>query len=623
LSTAASQVIAVSLVGAAASAVALQGWRSRVPHFDMVTTIDAAAALVEAGRIPDRGVISSFWSFVPPGAAWLMAPGLWIFDDPRLFDFIGSVSMFVGTVWGIFLLAQRHIGAIAALLSVVIYAFSQVGLAAASSLWQRYPIHCFTVWTVYFVVRWVEGNNHVMLAGAIVTLAAGLYVFLEMAPLALIIPIVWLLWRPVWRPVSAAAAVLVAFIVWLPYLQFEHERDFVDLSSQIERTRLYRADFNDSWCDPTLAPASWFEERSEAGDAAPTATIAVRQWLGERAGAIPSLIMANFRSASIVAGASLPLFLLTLVGLLAFAADAALAGKLGQRQLSPRRLVYVAIGSCVAALLFNERFLDWFLAADGDIDISSVRYIRALQTLLLTTAVTLVIFRRALATQINQLALRWGRSAHHGAPTVLAVCIAVPWAVLLLLSEAEQRFQWIWPLQAIALAASVTYVFRRLGTPRWLTTIAAAAVVILIAANPLLRSRVENWINDGWSGTDAIKIQVVDMIAERVGSMPPSIGYEIGLWRFVAMYNILDQRYKIGGEFDLLFKYRHRITNSNRCAEGVSSEDTYRVVQTDRDGENRLETGSEGGFVQVGRVGGYEILAREMPARATVDDHSQ
>jgi hypothetical protein len=621
LSTAPS-VAAVSVVAAAASAVALQGWKSRVPIFDMVTTIDAAAALAAAGEIPDRGVISSFGSFVPPGAAWLMAPGLWIFDDPRLFDFIGSVSMFVGTLWGIFLLAQRYMGSITALLAAVIYAFSQVGLLAASSLWQRYPIHCFTVWTVYFVVRWVEDNDHRMLAGAILTLAAGLYVFLEMAPLALVIPVVWLLWKPVWRPVSAVAALLAAFIMWLPYLHFEFERDFVDLSSQIERTRLYRADFNDSWCDPTLAPASWFKQRSEPDDAAQTVPVTVRRWLGERAGAIPSLILANFRSASIIPGASLPLFLLTLVGLLGFSADTAMSGRLGQRRLSARLLVYVASCSAVAALLLNEVLLGWFLSADGEIDISSVRSIRVVQAVLLTTAVTLATFRRALARRINKLALRRARSAHHAIPTVLAICIAVPWAVLLLLSDAEQRFRWIWPLQAIALAASVTYVFRQLRTPRSLTMIAAAAVVILIAANPLLRSRFESWTNDGWAGRDAIKIQVVDMLAERVGGTHVSIGYEIGLWRFIPMYNILDERYKIGGEFDLLLKHRHQITNGNRCAEGVSSKDIYRVVQTDQDGQNRLRTARNGGFVRVGRAGGYEVLARETPV-PTVDDHAQ
>jgi hypothetical protein len=611
------------VVTAIATTLALQGWKSRVPSFDMITTIEAAAALVEDGHVPNRGVLTSLWSFASPGAAWLMAPGLLTFDDPRLFGYIGSVAIFACTLWGVFLLARRCIGSVAALLAATLYAVSPFGLSAASSLWQRYPIQCFTVWTVYFVVRWVETNDHRMLATAVVVLASGLYVFLEMAPVALVIPVVWLLWRPAWRPTSAAAALLAAFLIWLPYLQFERERHFLDLWSLIERQALYRPDFGTAWCDPSIAPASWFDDfaRAQAADAARSgeaASVALTRWLGDRAGAVPSLVFANFQSASDVPGARIPLLLLTFIGLLALSADAALDKRSGRIELTPGIVIYVSVGIAAVAVLCNELLLARFLSADRALDISSVASIRAFQAFLLTTALASVAFRQTLTRQINQLALRWAGSPPLVARQVLTLGIVVPWAMLLLLSESdrgEDRFQWIWPLQTIALSASVTYVFRRFGMGHRLQIIGAATVVILVAGNPLLRTRVQGWLNEGWSGRNAIEIQVVDAIAEDLEHSTASIGYDIELWRFTAMFNVLDARYKAGANFDLLLKYRHEITNRNECAEGLSPEDTYRVVQTSPadphpEARHRLGTGKTVGFMAIGRAGPYEIFAR-------------
>ncbi len=98
-------VLLVALIGAV---FVLQGWRSRIPNFDMMTTIDDAQRLVDAGRLPDRGVLTSFFSFTPPGAAWLMAPGVWGFDDPRRFEYVGSLVTYVATLLGIFLLARMY-----------------------------------------------------------------------------------------------------------------------------------------------------------------------------------------------------------------------------------------------------------------------------------------------------------------------------------------------------------------------------------------------------------------------------------------------------------------------------------------------------------------------------------
>jgi hypothetical protein len=83
---------AVVIVALIRLALAVQGWKSRIPSFDMLTTIDEAQIFIDTGRLPEKGVLTSFLSFTPPGATWLMAPGVWLFSDPRLFELAGSVS---------------------------------------------------------------------------------------------------------------------------------------------------------------------------------------------------------------------------------------------------------------------------------------------------------------------------------------------------------------------------------------------------------------------------------------------------------------------------------------------------------------------------------------------------
>ena len=228
-------VLLVALIGAV---FVLQGWRSRIPNFDMMTTIDDAQRLVDAGRLPDRGVLTSFFSFTPPGAAWLMAPGVWGFDDPRRFEYVGSLGTYVATLLGIFLLARMYFGRECALLATILYGFSEHGILAGTTLWQRYPIHCFTVWTVVLLARWVRDDKGRFLAGAIAVWSAGMYVFLEMAPAILLVPVLWVLFRPRVQMIPLAAALLFTFIIWFPYLRFERSRHFADVKSQVLRERI-------------------------------------------------------------------------------------------------------------------------------------------------------------------------------------------------------------------------------------------------------------------------------------------------------------------------------------------------------------------------------------------------
>src|SRR5215831_7132648 len=252
-------VLIILIVTVLGALLALQGWKSRIPTYDTLIDIDNAHELLH-GQIPFRGVLTSFASYSTPGEAWLMAPGVLIFRDPRLFSYVGSIAIYLGTLVGVFFLADTYFGRECAQLAVILYGLSELGLEVADSPSQRYPIHSFYVWMVYWIVQWARRKDARYLAAAIVTFATGLNVFLEIAPALFIVPVVWIYYRPPLRIRPLLVAAFLVAIVWYPYSRFEVSRGFLDLKSQVFRHRILPEDFEKYWCNPNLAPKSWHRD---------------------------------------------------------------------------------------------------------------------------------------------------------------------------------------------------------------------------------------------------------------------------------------------------------------------------------------------------------------------------
>jgi hypothetical protein len=153
---------------------------------------------------------------------------------------------------------------------------------------------------------------------------------------------------------------------------------------------------------------------------------------------------------------------------------------------------------------------------------------------------------------------------------------------------------------------------------RWL---GAAVVCGAVLSNVALLSHVSSWRDAGWAGRDAPEIDATDAIARRMQSNGPaeaSVGYQVDFWRFMADVNRVDPRYKVGADIDLLLRYRHRITNLDRCAEGFRPGDDYRIVQvarkpaTDNHGLNRLSPPGDApsAFAILWRADLYEVRER-------------
>jgi hypothetical protein len=110
-----------------------------------------------------------------------------------------------------------------------------------------------------------------------------------------------------------------------------------------------------------------------------------------------------------------------------------------------------------------------------------------------------------------------------------------------------------------------------------------ALLVSLILDNPFLVSRVDAWRAGSWSGAEANEVRAVDYVSARVAadrSHRAAVGYGIFIYPFMANFHKINPEYKVGAEFDLLFRYRRGIKNTDTCAEGFSPADQYRIVRT-------------------------------------------
>ena len=381
--------LAIATIAIVGLALGLQGWRSRSPAIDMVPHITDAVEFVRAGRIPVKGTLSSFGVYTPPGVTWLLVPGVLVWNDPRLFEFAGTSVLHLGTLLGLFLIAQRAFGQRIALLTVCVYGLSTLGLFFATSLWPRgHPF--FYVWFTLCLQRWIHARNTPALGAALVVWGVGMYEFMEIATAVLLVPLFWYLYRPPVRPLPIVAAVLATGLVWMPYLTFEQTRGFSDLRALLGRrttlTAVSADDYRLSWCRPEALVAEWNgaafiepkpdslpTEQIERGIArmgvthvtAVAGTVALAWWAN-----VLSNAAGNFNPMPSLVGLK---FLLLAAALLA--AVAALGAPASKFQFDaiagqgPKRLVVAAL---LLGTAFATSWLPSLMSADGKLEAGTI-----------------------------------------------------------------------------------------------------------------------------------------------------------------------------------------------------------------------------------------------------------
>ena len=454
-------IIAVGLV------IVFQGWRSRNPDWDVTHSMVQAVAIVERGEIPARDNLTDYNSFFPPGTTWLTVPGVLLFDDPRLVELLATSLLYVLTIAGLFLVGRRYFGVTTALIAVSLYAFSYVALRLGTELWPRgHPV--FYIWIAYFAGQWVDRRNAWYLSCAIVVWAAAMNVHLENAPALFILPAVWWAYRPpiAWRPVAFAAA--VTFVMWMPYLQFEWQRGFIDVQSQVLRRTIDQRGDEIFGCghvvtaNPILQPA---EQSTSA-------------WARERGPAIADLLLANLQS-RVLAGEMI-LFALLGYGLLAVVAPQ-------RAEPGQRRAIAIALALIASSVLITEFVVRWVVTPDSGAA-ELLLYARRVHVLLL------------IGIAAWALRGRWTSSLNEGSFVVIA--LAAPWVLLLALTEVGrvERLYGIWPLQALIIAAGVSVAIERARLTRTMQWVACVLIVAVVAANLVTLGRSRDWIANGWAG---------------------------------------------------------------------------------------------------------------------------
>lgn len=600
-------VLVVLIVSSLASVLTTQGWRSRIPTFDLVPTLREVHALLATGALPEHDHIGSYGAFDTPGPAWLMLPSTLLFHDPRLSEYVGAGLLNFLTLLGVFLLGRKYFGTWCGCLAVVLYGLSAQGLWWAGSLWTLSSPYMF-IWLVYLASEWVTRRDGRFLAAAIGAYALGMYVAIETAPAIAMLPAIWLLYRPpvTLKPLLAAAAVLL--IVWFPYLRFEAGRNFVDLRSQFLFQDILPSNLSRSWCDPTRKLKAWpVNVRATASSVravAPTGR-AVSDAARPSESSLARLkngIKDNFRdrllgnflvtrlSSRDAIGIVLVLTVLSSLVLLSVTGSAlrtkrsdqdAGATQEDQTHTEPRLMSRVAVGAVALALG------TWFILRQLVFVGALPPLARGAMVILLLGGVALV-FSKFTAIA-DRLLKRWGVHIQSEEQArrrrLVVVALAVPWLLLFAVAEhgVPERFLWLLPLQVLVLAAFVTVLLPRLGVPRPAVWLAQALLVFVFLWNPFLVSRLDAWRADGWSGHDAAEVRVVDYIAADIhkeGRKRASIGYQLFIYPFMVNYHSVSSYYKVGAPFDVLFKYQHGIDNTDACAEGLSPRDRYRVVQT-------------------------------------------
>ncbi len=624
----------VLIVWAAGVALTTQGWRGRVPAFDLLTYIHSAHELLASGALPQHGDVGSYGSFKPAGTAWLMVPSTLLLGEPRLSEYIGTAFLHLATVLGLFLLARKYFGARCAALAVVVYGLSEIGLFMAGSLWPNGRPDFF-VWIVYLASEWVTRRDGRYLAAALAVWGVGMQVDMALSPALFIFPVLWLVYRPAIRVRPLLVAAVLVLAVWAPYLRFEAPRDFVDIRSQLFFQYIVPSNFRDAWCDPTLSlrrltngagvtreaadsELSGAEAASPEPDAAGTAESARGTGLGRVENAIRDRLLSNFATVAPLPGTSVVL-------LLAVLATMVLTNARGRRTESSRRPALflsrrqrvATAAALVSGLLFYA--LGRLALGEGQSALLGQRLgqlaVIGTVAFLGATWVTGIVDRL-----LARMGIHLQSEASVKRRRLLVLSLAVPWLLLVVAAEPgkPERFLWLWPLQALFLAALITYFLPRLGIGRFIPWVLQGALVALVVGNSLLVARVDAWLADGWSGRDAPEVQVVDDLAERLADEDrdeAAVGYHIFLYPFMANYHIINPEYKVGAEFDLLLRYRHGITNSNTCAEGLSGRDEYRLVRTrpmepDWAPRDYFDVPLDGAFRPVARFGPYEVFRR-------------
>ncbi|HLO17853.1 MAG TPA: hypothetical protein VK206_23690, partial [Anaerolineales bacterium] len=476
---------------------------------------------------------------------------------------------------------------------------------------------------------WHRDAKYLAIASAI--WGVGMNVDMALLPAIFILPALWLVYRPPVHLKSLFIAIGFVLIVWSPYLRFEVGRGLTDIRSQVFLQNIFPANFRDTWCDRSIplrelgstsnpVPLGFAEPQTYQGPNPVRAALVLTKEISGK-------LIYNFQDAASYAAIRIA-FLVAVLGSIILLN---VTGYIPETNEIPWVEPFwkdwttrLALGLILIGVLTNEFIIVHILGIQGGLDFSTIVRLRTIEKLL-SLGGACILAGKWTTTLIDRLLRRAGiqiqSREHANQMRVLVLSLAIPWFILLLVAEPgkPERFWWLWPLQAIFLAAFILWIMPRLRIPRPLIYLTLIMTLMIIWWNPFLLNRLNAWRQTGWAGTDAPAVQAVNYVAsdiEAEGKTQAAIGYHVFIYQFMAAYNITNPEYKAGMDFDLLFKYPHGITNTDQCAEGFLPSDKYLIVQTqpqDGQGTPRLyfDVPLDANFRLMRQFGTYQVFKRQ------------
>jgi len=593
-----------------------RGWRSApLGDWDILAYYLGADSMLHNGPIMEKGDLSSYQSYQPPGTVYLVLPAVAFLKDARLFTLPGDLLVNIAAMVFLYLIFRQAFGRGLALAICIVFGCTRL---VFMGLW---PIGhpAYVLGMLWFLMQWIRKRSAWWLFGALVIGAFGLYVDLAILPFLFVFPILWLIFRPPLRFIPILLACVVGLLIWFPYLHYESTNGFADLKSILflkpapgtgPATPNYcyaslpgeMDSINEVYIPSTGAPGAMDRVVFSEPGFEKYHTLCVFLSNLDR-----NFDGGYFLSTNPVIAAVLwflfmtGLFLSAGMALIHWEEKIGLFGKL--RTIDPR----IILGVCLAGALtlygiLNPDLLGRFSAGGG-----------------LHTETRLVVIQlkyySPLLFAASILGLYLGlrapkRPLQDVAPFLV---VWIPWLILVIVAERtrSERFFWIWSLQVAVLVFAVFQIIEAISNNVWLKR--GAVLVLAVSVFPLsfYLPSINGWIENGFSGKDNAQIQVVDYLHQELeseGQGTISLGYSL-LTAFYGQARPIDARMRNGSYFDLMLETRWGIRNLNQSPTGINNGDTWRILESETPS---LNVGSPWeGYSAVAKFGPYVVFKHD------------
>jgi len=226
---------------------------------------------------------------------------------------------------------------------------------------------------------------------------------------------------------------------------------------------------------------------------------------------------------------------------------------------------------------------------------------------------------------IERVSARRGDKAAIDLHRFLGLALVVPWFLMLILvlreaDDPSRRFWWFWLLQTYLIGFSVFWILPRVRIRRPLIVATQCAMLVAIVPLGAVRQGLVEIRRSGYGGTSE-RLAAIDYLASTLkasGRTAAPIGYELSVpsWQRTEAGHFI---FKVGNDYDLVFRRRHGIENQTVAESGFSSSDEFRIVEvvsTDAFRDVRLPSDDLSQFTEMARFGNYWVGRRSSPLPA-------